>query len=208
MNFLKSIGVEFYKLLGLRGPADLLDSLLGIRLYTWPQLKIQAISTAIVAFLAQWVWAPPYALAILLALDIGNAVYGCLVAVRIRKERFSWVQLHRTFGKLLATVFVLALLRGAILAYPYYSPLAHVLFAWLFSRKMAKLTTKMAALKVQESGLPSLFTTMVKLVLQSKYGASIVDAAQDRPPPAAPPPSEAEKAITELITDAANPPKH
>lgn len=213
MKFLKTTGLEFYKLLGLRGPSDLLDSLLGIRPYTWPELKLQAIATAIIAFLSQWVWAPPYALAILLALDVGNAVYGTLIATRIKRLPFSWNELHRTFGKMLATVFVLALLRGAILAYPYYAPLAHVLFAWLFSRKMAKLTAKMAALKVQETGLPNLFKSMVQMVLKSTYGAAIVDAAQDRPTPAIPPgqpeasaPTAAmPKAIADAIASLATP---
>ena len=189
MKILRTIGVEFYKLLGLRGPGDLLDSMLGLKLYRWPDLKIQAAATLIISFLSQWIWHPPYALAILLALDAGNAVYGTLVSIRIKRVPFSWNELHRTFGKMLATVFVLALLRGAILAYPYYSPLAHVMFAWLFSRKMAKLTTKMASLKVQEIGMPNLFRAMVQLLINSNAGKALVDAAQARPPnqlPAAP----------------------
>lgn len=205
---LRTIGTEFYKLLGLRGLDDLLDSMLGLKLYRWPDLKIQAAATLIISFLSQWVWQPPYALAILLALDAGNAVYGTLVSIRIKHQPFSWTELHRTFGKMLATVFVLALLRGAILAYPYYAPLAHVLFAWLFSRKMAKLTTKMASLKVQEIGMPNLFKAMVQLLINSNAGRALVDAAQGiTPPPDQPkntPPPEAP--LTAIEPHDTNPP--
>ena len=206
MKILQTIGTEFYKLLGLRGPGDLLDSMLGLKLYRWPDLKIQAAATLIISFLSQWVWQPPYALAILLALDAGNAVYGTLVSIRIKRQPFSWTELHRTFGKMLATVFVLALLRGAILAYPYYSPLAHVMFAWLFSRKMAKLTTKMASLKVQEIGMPNLFKAMVQLLLNSSAGRALVDAAQTTPP-AVIPPSHPEPE-TEPLLHESNPASH
>ncbi|MDB5243621.1 MAG: hypothetical protein JWP57_4246, partial [Spirosoma sp.] len=187
MNTFRYIGLEFFRILGLRGPGDLLDSLLGLKMYKWQEFKIQAAAAAIIAFLSQWIWHPPYALAILMALDIFNAIYGTLVAVKIKGDKFKWDEAHRTFGKLFATFLTCALLRGAIVSYPFYEPTAHVLFGWLFSRKMAKLTQKMAALKVQESGLPNLIKAGFKVFLQSKYGELLVDAAQKEKPNAQPP---------------------
>ena len=191
MSTFRYIGLEFYRMLGLHGPGDLLDSLLGIKMYKWQEFKLQAAITALIAFLSQWVWHPPYALAILMGLDLFNAIYGTLVSVRIQKEKFKWQEAHRTFGKLFATFLTCALLRGAIVAYPYYEPTAHILFGWLFSRKMAKLTQKMAALKVQESGMPNLVTGAIKMFLQSKYGDLLVDAAQDKKKPEDEPPTPA-----------------
>lgn len=185
MNIIKYAALEFWRLVGLRGPADLLDSALGIKAFRWGEFNAQAAAAIVITFLSNYVWKPPYALVLLLVLDIANGYYGWRVAVVVKGERWRGEEAHRTFGKLFATFFICALLRGAIVAYPYYDPIAHILFGWLFTRKMAKLAQKMAALKVQEAGLPNLFRQAVQAVLLSKYGEDLVKGYQKAKAPEA-----------------------
>ncbi|WP_400190660.1 hypothetical protein [Hymenobacter sp. B81] len=186
MNPVRHTLIEFYKLLGFRGPRDLAASALGLKAYPLPLLKIQLSGTlfaAILAFCAKWVWDPPSALGLLVALDVLNAVYGYKVAVRLKGERFKWEELQRTFGKVVATVLVLMAVRWAINSYEYYSYAADVVFAWLFTHKLRKLVLKMVALKVVEGGLPKLILGL----LASKFGPYIVDLAQKKTPAEAEP---------------------
>jgi hypothetical protein len=178
---------ETFKLLGFRGPRDLAASAFGLKSYPLPLLKIQlsgTLLTAILAFCAQWIWNPPSAMFLLVALDVLNARYGYLVDTKLRGGRFKWEEMQRTAGKILATLFVLAAVKNAINSYEYYSYTADVVFAWLFTHKLRKLVVKMVALKVVEGGLPKLILGL----LASKFGPYIVDAVQKKTEPAEPDP--------------------
>ena len=170
---------ETFKLLGFTGAKDLLGSAFGLKAYTWPLLKIQVSGTllaVLLTFLTRWVWDPPGALLVLIALDLLNARYGFLVAKKLKGEGFKWEEFQRTFGKVTSTLILLALLKNTINAYPYYSYAADGLFAWLFTYKMRKLAAKMVALKVQEGGLPKILLGL----LSSKYAPYVVDSLQKK----------------------------
>lgn len=176
---------EIMKPLGFRGPRDLLESAYGIKLYTGTVLMIQLSGTAVatvVAFCAEWVWDPPRALLLLLVLDILNGIYGWKADVKLNGGGFSWEKGQRTAGKIVATVILLFCCRQAIASYEYYKWLADAIFGWLFTQKLRKLAIKMAALKVQESGLPKIIRGAVSAILTSKYGDGLVDSIQQRAP--------------------------
>ncbi|TGE29742.1 hypothetical protein [Hymenobacter metallicola] len=188
---------EFFKLLGFQGARDMVASAFGLKAYPLPLLKIQLSGTllaAVVAFCAKWIWSPPSAMFLLLALDLLNARYGYLADVKLRGGRFHWDELQRTAGKMLATLLVLMAVKNAINSYEYYSYAADVVFAWLFTHKLRKLVVKMVALKVVEGGLPKLILGL----LASKFGPYIVDAVQKKEP--APEPA------SELVAAGGTPP--
>jgi hypothetical protein len=172
---------ETFKLLGFSGPRDLLASGFGLQPYTWGALKLYAMATgltAVAAFCTHWIWDPPSALGLLLFLDLVNARYGYLVAKKIKGHGFRWDEFQRTFGKLVATIIVLAVVRNAINAYPYYELLADAVFGWLFTTKMQKVVSKMVTLKVQEEGLPNLLQAVLKWLLSTKLAPFLVDSLQ------------------------------
>jgi hypothetical protein len=180
VKFVREPILETFKLLGFNGPRDFAASAYGLKSYSFPLLKVQLSGTllaAVVAFCAKWVWNPPLAMLLLVVLDILNAWYGYQADVKLREGHFKWDELQRTFGKMLATVLVLALVKNAINAYEYYGYMADVVFAWLFTHKLRKVVVKMVALKVVEGGLPKLILSL----LASKFGPYIVDAVQKRP---------------------------
>ncbi|QIX61868.1 hypothetical protein HER32_12015 [Hymenobacter sp. BT18] len=179
--------IEFYKLLGFRGPKDLLASAYGLKAYSLPLLKIQISGTllaAVVAFCTKWVWSPPLAMVLLLALDVLNAWYGYRVDVTLRGGHFKFEELQRTFGKVVGTLLVLTCIKNLINSYEYYAYAADVVFAWLFTYKLRKLVAKMVALKVVEGGLPKLIMGL----LASKFGPYIVDHIQKKEPTPEPAP--------------------
>ena len=172
LNYLASM-------LGFTSARDAMGSVLGVKVYAAPVLKIQLVMSgtllaALISFTTRWVWDPPGALLVLVALDLLNARYGYMVAKKLKGEGFRWEEFQRTFGKVISTLILLALVRNTINAYPYYEYLADALFAWLFSYKLRKLAEKMVALKVQEGGLPKLLLGLLK----SKYAPYLVDSLQ------------------------------
>lgn len=196
MKFVRHPFYESFRLLGFNGPSDLAASAYGLKSYSVFLLKVQLSGTllaAVVAFSAQWIWNPPLAMCLLLGLDLLNAWYGYQADVKLRAGHFKWDELQRTFGKLLATVLVLALVKNAINAYEYYAYMADVVFAWLFTHKLRKVVVKMVALKVVEGGLPKLIGGL----LASKFGPYIVDYVQGRPVLKPEPETEVEPAPSE-----------
>jgi hypothetical protein len=183
---------ETFKLLGFAGPSDLLASALGLKLYSWPALKFYLVGSVLAgaaAFCTRWIWEPPSALVLLVALDALNARYGYLVAKKLKQQGFKWDEFQRTFGKMLSTVLVLAIVRNAINAYPYYDWLADLIFGWLFITKTQKVASKMVALKVQEEGLPNLLQGAIKWLLNTKLAPFLVDTIQHHSPA---PPADAD----------------
>lgn len=161
-----------------------MGSAFGLKFYPLPLLKIQLTGTlvvSVVAFASRWIWHPPLALAVLLMMDLLNGFYGWRVAKQIKAEPFRWSEFGRTFSKMVATLVLLGLVRNTINSYAYYERLADVLFGWLFVRKLSKLTLKMAALKVQEQGVPRMLAAAVRELLRSKIGPYLVDSIQARP---------------------------
>jgi hypothetical protein len=180
---------ETFKLLGFTGPRDLLSSALGVKLYSWPALKVYGLATLFTggaAFCTQWIWNPPSAMALLVFLDLVNARYGYQVSKKLKGQGWSWEEFQRTFGKVLATLLVLAVVRNAINSYAYYDWLADLIFGWLFTTKMQKVVSKMVTLKVQEEGLPNLLQGVLKWLLSTKLAPFLVDSVQGRMPAAEP----------------------
>ena len=205
LNAGRQLADEIAKMAGFRGVGDALGSAFGLKLYPLPLLKIQLAGASLVAvgaFASQWVWEPPLAILVLLGLDVLNGIYGYRVAVSIKGEGFRWSEFNRTFAKLIATIVLLGLVKNTINSYAYYEPLADFLFGWLFTRKISKLTLKMAALKVQEQGVPKILAAAVRELLRSKLGPYLVDALQTKPrttataAAAAVPPADVESAAS------------
>jgi hypothetical protein len=184
----RSTYTETFKLLGFAGIKDLLASALGLKSYSWGALKIYLLTTSVAAvgaFCTHWIWNPPSALFLLLFLDLANARYGYLVAKKLKGQGFRLEEFQRTFGKLLATIIVLTIVRNAINAYSYYELLADAVFAWLFTTKTQKVVSKMVTLKVSEEGLPNVFKAALRALLNSKLGPLLVDKVQQHGPPEA-----------------------
>ncbi|UOQ53038.1 hypothetical protein [Hymenobacter cellulosivorans] len=193
MKFLLHTLSELYKLLGFRGVRDFAASALGLKTYTLPVFGIQVSGTllaAIVAFCAKWIWNPPLALLVLTALEVANTVYGIKVARQVKKEPVTWAKFERIFGKLMAMLLVLTVVRNTINSYPYYDMLADLIFGWFFSTKLRKVVSKMVALKVAEGGLPKIIQAFVQSIINSKYGPALVDVAQGVTPAAEQPTPE------------------
>lgn len=175
--------------LGFRSGGDLLSGAIGWQAYGAGVLKWLAASTLLtsaVAFCTRWIWNPPSALFLLLFLDLANGWYGYQVAKKLKGERFKWAEFTRLGGVMLSTLIIMGVVRNAINSYPYYEPLADVVFGWLFTVRGKKVIAKMVALKVQEEGAASIFQSTLKALLASKMGALIVDSVQQPSAPAAP----------------------
>lgn len=189
MRLVRQILTEIYKLLGFSGPADLAASAYGLKAYSLPLLKIQLSGTLLatgVLFCTKFIWDPPSALFLLVALDLLNAIYGYKVSKKMKGVGFRFEEFQRTFGKVISTLLVLAILKNAINAYDFFKTIDLVVFGWLFTTKARKVISKMVALKVQEKGLPAL----LQQFLNTKLAALLVDSAQGVKPPAAELPAE------------------
>ena len=185
VKFVRQILSEILKLLGFDGPADLAASAYGLKLYSLPLLKIQLSGTLLatgVFFCTQFIWDPPSALFLLVALDLLNAVYGYQVSKKLKGVGFRFDEFQRTFGKVISTLLVLAILKNAINAYEFFKAIDLLVFGWLFMTKARKVVSKMVALKVQEEGLPG----VIQQFISSKLGALLVDAAQGVKPATGP----------------------
>lgn len=186
---MRQILTEIYKLLGFSGPADLAASAYGLKAYSLPLLKIQLSGTLLatgVLFCTRFIWDPPSALFLLVALDLLNAIYGYQVSKKLKGVGFRFDEFQRTGGKVISTLLVLAILKNAINAYDFFKTIDLVVFGWLFTTKARKVISKMVALKVQEEGLPAL----LQQFLNTKLAALLVDNAQGVKPPAAELPAE------------------
>lgn len=177
------------KQLGFNSGKELLAAF-GVQHYPPLLLKLQLVFTffsaaALVGFVEQWVWEPPAAALLLVGIDLFNFWYGWQVARKLRKERFSFTKAHETFGVIVSTLVLLAIIHWAILSYDYWKYAADMLFAWLFVFKTRKLLAKMAALKLQSGELGSLIGQWFK----TKMAASVVDALQQTPPSHVTPPA-------------------
>lgn len=175
---------ETLKLLGFRNGPDLLASALGIQFYSWSAFKFYLAGASLAtaaAFCTHWLWNPPSALVLLLFLDLANARYGWQVAKKLKHATWDWQEFQRTFGKLIATLIVLAVVRNLINAYDYYELLADGVFGWLFFTKTQKVVSKMVTLKVSEEGLPAVFMQALKWLLSTKLAPFLVDNAQTKP---------------------------
>lgn len=195
---LRSILRETFTLLGFRSGGDLLSSALGVKLYSWPAFKFYLVGTSLTAcaaFCTHWLWDPPSALFLLLFLDLANARYGWQVAKVLKKETWSWAEFQRTFGKLIATLVVLGIVRNVINAYPYYELLADAVFGWLFFTKTQKVVSKMVTLKVSEEGLPAVLMQALKWLLSTKLAPFLVDNMQQKPDATTAPEASPEPAI-------------
>jgi len=190
--------------LGFKSGGDLLSGALGWQAYGAGVLKWLAagtLVTSVVSFCTRWIWNPPSALFLLLSLDLANGWYGYQVAKKLKGEPFKWNEFTRLGGVMLSTLIVMGAVRNVINSYPYYEPLADVVFGWLFTVRGKKVIGKMVALKVQEEGAVSIFQSALKALLASKLGALVVDEVQRHPPKIAPPPAaEADPATDPTAT--------
>lgn len=176
--------------LGFKDGGDLLSGALGWQAYGAGVLKWLAAGTlvaSVVSFCTRWIWNPPSALFLLLALDLANGWYGYQVAKKLKGEPFKWNEFTRLGGVMLSTLIIMGAVRNVINSYAYYEPLADVVFGWLFTVRGKKVIGKMVALKVQEEGAVSIFQSALKALLASKLGALVVDEVQRNPPKTTPP---------------------
>ncbi|MBG8553077.1 hypothetical protein [Hymenobacter guriensis] len=180
--------LEIYKLLGFRSGRDMLESAFGLKFYSVQLLKIQISTTmlaSVVGFCAQWIWDPPSALFLLLAMEVLNTFYGIRVAKKIKKEPFSFEKFCRFFGKLFAVLAVLSMVKNMINSYEAVKVVDFTVFIWLAGTKLRKIISKQVALRVMEDGLPGVIQQFIQQFLSTKVAALLVDAAQGvKPAPA------------------------
>lgn len=182
---------------GFRSGRDYFVTVLGLKATVLvPSQGALAVFGTGLAFWGTWVWEPPGAAFLILAMDLVNAFYGYRANKRIRGESFSWLKFQKTWAIMVTDLFGFAMLHIAIKYYPYYSLAGDALFGYYFAYKMGQIFEHWAALKLQNGTFATYFRSYLLKLLQSKLGADLVDSIQSRPageevaPVLLPPPTE------------------
>lgn len=168
---------------GFNGSGDYFATIFGLK--TLPFFNVQVIGLALSAFVAfatQWIWNPPGAVGLLIAQDVINAYYGYRANKKAKGEPWSWLKFQRTWSIIASDIVSCAMLHVAIKYYPYYAPLADVLFGWLFSYKLRAIFTHFTLLGYQGAAFAKVFTQAIANLLKSQLGAEIVDNIQKKEP--------------------------
>ncbi|MFC6998080.1 hypothetical protein [Rufibacter roseus] len=168
---------------GFSDAEDYVGTVLGVKAMPYLALLAHFVGALIaggVAFMAKWVWEPPGAALLIIAMDLLNARYGYLVARKIKGEVFSWKKFHRTFGIIVSDVLLLSMIHHAVQFYPYYAPLSHILFGWLFMHRVGAIVKHMADLKLQDGGLKRFLLKWISNKIRTEVGTQIVDNIQGK----------------------------
>lgn len=174
----------FFDEWGFAGPKDYFATVLGFKTIAFFNLQVLGtIVTAIFAFCADWIWNPPGAAFLIVAMTLVNARYGYLVARNIKGESFNWKKFHRTFSICVSDILVMAMIHISIKYYPSVSFMADLLFGWLASHKGIAIYKHMELLQLQAGGLITFLKRhFLKRILDEADGKALVDSLQEKQP--------------------------
>ena len=182
MHRLRNFVDDIFILRGFNGSGDYFATIFGLKTLPFFNIQVAGLTlSALAAFCTEWVWNPPGAVGLLIFQDIVNAWYGYR-ANKKKGESWSWLKFQRTWSIIASDIVSCAMLHVAIKYYPYYAPLADVLFGWLFSYKLRAIFTHFTLLGYQGAAFAKIFTKAIGNLLKSQFGAEIVDEIQKHEP--------------------------
>lgn len=180
MNKIKLFIDQVFIHRGFTGSGDYFATIFGLK--SLPFFNVQVVglaASALLAFTTEWIWNPPGAVGLLIFQDLLNAYYGYRANKKAKAESWSWLKFQRTWSIVASDIVSCAMLHVAIKYYPYYAPLADVLFGWLFSYKLRSIFTHFTLLGYQGAAFAKLFTKALSNLLKSQVGVDIVDQIQN-----------------------------
>ena len=174
---------EIFTHRGFASAGDYFATVFGLKALPFFNVQVVGLAlSALIAFTTNWIWNPPGAVGLLIFQDLVNMYYGYRANKKAKAESWSWVKFQKTWSIIASDIISCAMLHVAIKYYPYYSPLADVLFGWLFSYKLRAIFTHFTLLGYQGSNYAKLFAVMVQNLLKSKLGTDLVDEIQNKKP--------------------------
>lgn len=180
---LKPLLTALFQNWGFASLQDYVLTVVGLKGWDYVGMVLKVLGAVLAGgfvFMANWIWEPPGAALLIICMNLLNARYGYLVARKIKGEKFSRVKFQKTLAICASDLLLMSMIHHAIQFYPYYSPLGHLLFGWLFTNRTGAILNHMADLKLQDGGFKRLVIKWMLDRMKSFTTAQIVDKIQDR----------------------------
>lgn len=166
---------------GFASLQDYLLTIMGLKGWDYVGMLLKVLGAVLAGgfvFMANWIWEPPGAALLIICMNLLNARYGYLVARKIKGERFQRKKFQKTLAICASDLLLMSMIHHAIQFYPYYSPLGHLLFGWLFTNRVGAILNHMADLKLQDGGFKRVVIKWMQERMKVLTMAQIVDNIQ------------------------------